>query len=162
MNTLKPRIATYTTPNDLEVVGTRVFDAPRHLVFDAWTKPELVSRWLLGPDGWTMPICEIDLRPGGKWRYTWKKDDGKEMTMTGVYKEVVRPERVVWTERWGEEWPETVNTLQLVEAGGQTTMTMTMHYASKDVRDMALKTGMTTGIDRSFERLDEILASQAA
>ena len=81
-----------TTPGDREIVMTRVFDAPRELVFDAHTKPELVKRWLLGPDGWSMPVCEIDLRVGGAYRYVWRRDtDGTEMGMGGVYREIVPP-----------------------------------------------------------------------
>ena len=104
-------VTTLTTPSDREVVIVRVVDAPRKRVWDAWTKPEHVKNWLVGFEGWTMPVCEIDLRPGGKWHFVWRKSDGAEMAMTGVYKEVVPPERLVNTERWGPEWPETVNTL---------------------------------------------------
>lgn len=88
-----------TTPSEREIVMTRVFDAPRGLVFDACTKPELVQRWLLGPPGWTMPVCEIDLRVGGRYRYVWRRDrDGSEMAMGGVYREIERPGRIVHTE----------------------------------------------------------------
>ena len=80
------------------------------LVFDAWTNPTHVPQWLLGPEGWTMPVCEIDLRPGGSWRYVWRKTDGTEMAMAGSYREFAPPERLVSTERWGPEWPETINT----------------------------------------------------
>ena len=151
----------YTTPSDTEFVAIRVVDAPRKIVFDAWTNPKYVSRWLLGPDGWTMPICEIDLRPGGAWRWVWRKGDGKQMEMNGHYRDVVRPERIVWTERWGPEWPETVNTLVLTEEAGQTTMTMTMKYPDKATLQAALKTGMTGGMDVSFDRLDKMLPSFA-
>src|SRR6267143_6040370 len=85
-----------TTPSDREIAMTRVFNAPRHLVFDALTKPELVKQWLLGPPGWTMPVCEIDLRAGGQYRYVWRKEStGTEMGMGGVFREVVRPEKLV-------------------------------------------------------------------
>jgi uncharacterized protein YndB with AHSA1/START domain len=154
-------VTTYETPTDREVVATRVFDAPRRLVFDAWTKPEHLQQWLLGPEGWTMPVCEIDLRPGGKWRYVWRKDSGKEMEMTGTVVEVKPPERLVTTERWGPEWPEATNTMVLTESGGRTTMTLTMTYVSKEVRDAALKTGMTSGMDASFERLDTLVRAVA-
>src|SRR5207237_4356830 len=77
----------FTTPTDREIVMTRVFDAPRRLVFEAWTKPEHLPRWLLGPEGWTMPVCEADLRPGGEWHFVWRKSDGTEVGMRGVDKE---------------------------------------------------------------------------
>ena len=120
---------TLTAPGEREIVMTRVFDAPRQLVFDALTKPALVKRWLLGPPGWSMPICEIDLRVGGKYRYVWRKDnDGTEMGMGGVYREIVVPERLVTTERFDEAWypGEAVGTLVLVEQRGRTTVTQTM------------------------------------
>ena len=87
-----------TTPTDREIVVTRVVDAPRRLVFEAWTNPEYLPRWMLGRPGWTMPVCEIDLRPGGKWRFVWRQVDGTEMAMHGVYKEIAPPERLVSTE----------------------------------------------------------------
>src|ERR1700674_5663093 len=93
-----------TTVGDREVVVTRVFDAPRGLVFDAMTKPELVKKWLLGPPGWTMPVCEIDLRVGGTYRYVWRHSNGDEMGMGGVYREVAVPERVVATEKFDQAW----------------------------------------------------------
>jgi uncharacterized protein YndB with AHSA1/START domain len=143
----------FTLPSDREVMVTRVFDAPRTLVFDVHTKPEHVPHWLLGPDGWTMPVCEIDLRVGGAYRLGWRKADGSEMTITGTYREVTRPERLVYTETWGAEWPETLNTLLLAERDGQTTITTTVRYPSKEARDAALSTGMKDGMSVSFERL---------
>jgi uncharacterized protein YndB with AHSA1/START domain len=150
----------FTTPSDKEIVSTRVVDAPRHLVWQAWTKPEHVSKWLLGPEGWTMPICEIDLRPGGRWRYVYRKASGTEMTLTGSVREVVPPERLVTTESWGPEWPETVNTLVLTEADGRTTITLTIAYPSKEAREAALGTGAMEGMNRSFERLEDLLAAE--
>ena len=91
--TAKTGVTTYSTPSDTEIVITRVVDAPRPIVFEAWTKPKHLQQWLLGPPGWTMPVCEIDLRPGGAWRYVWRKADGEEMTMGGIFREVVPPER---------------------------------------------------------------------
>jgi uncharacterized protein YndB with AHSA1/START domain len=152
------RTVTITTPSDLEIVTTRVVDAPRHLVFDAWTKPEHVANWMLGPPGWTMPVCEIDLRPGGSWHFVWRKSDGSEMSMRGGYKEVAPPERLVSTESWGADWPETVNTLILSEENGQTTMTYTILYPSKEARDKALNTGMKEGMAQSYDRLEEYLS----
>jgi uncharacterized protein YndB with AHSA1/START domain len=151
-----------TTPSDREVAMTRVFDAPRRLVFEAWTNPKHVPRWLLGPDGWTMPVCEIDLRPGGSWHFVWRKSNGTEMAMSGEYREVTPPERIVNTERWGPEWPETLNTLILTEENGRTTMTLTILYPSKEARDAAIKTGMSDGASQSFDRLENYLASTPA
>ena len=150
-----------TTPTEREIVMTRVFDAPRQLVFDAWTKPELVKRWLLGPDGWTMPVCEIDLRVGGKYRWVWRRDsDGTEMGIGGVYREVAAPGRLVATERFDEAWypGEAVNTVALVEQGGRTTMTQTTLYESRDARDKALQSGMADGVGASYDRLEALLA----
>ena len=152
-------VTTYETPTDRDVVVTRVVDAPRRIVFDAYTKPEHLQKWLLGPPGWTMPICEMDLRPGGKWRYGWRKSDGAEMVMGGLVREVVPPEKLVTTERWGPEWPETVNTVVFTEAAGRTTITLTITYPSQEARDAALKTGMKGGMDESFNRLDNLVRS---
>jgi len=153
-----------TTPSDREIAMTRVFDAPRRLVFDAFTKPELVKRWLLGPPGWTMPVCEIDLRVGGQYRYVWRRESsGKEMGMGGVYREIVPQERLVCTELFDEAWypGESLITTTLVEQGGRTTMTSTMLYASQEVRDGVLKSGMESGVAVSYDRLAELLASLA-
>ena len=148
---------TYTTPSDREIAMTRVFDAPRRLVWEAWTNPEHVPHWMLGPEGWTMPVCEIDLRPGGAWRFVWRREDGSEMAMTGVYQEIVAPERLVNTEAWGGDWPETLNTLILTEENGKTRMESRMLYPSKEARDAALQTGMKEGADQSFDRLEDYL-----
>lgn len=150
---------TVTTPSDREVAITRVFDAPQWLVWEAWTNPKYVLRWMVGPPGWTMPVCEVDLRPGGEWHFVWRRSDGSEMGMRGVYREVTPPERLVHTERWGPEWPETVNTLELTETDGQTTALLTILYPSRMARDAALGTPMTNGLTKSFERLDALLAT---
>lgn len=156
----KPSAATIvTTPSDREIVITRVISAPRRLVFEAYTNPAHPPHWMLGPEGWTMPVCEIDLRPGGVWHFVWRRSDGTEMSMHGVYHEIVPPERIVSTESWGDEWPETLNTLILTEEGGKTTITQRMLYPSKEARDAALKTGMQEGADQSFDRLAEYLAT---
>jgi uncharacterized protein YndB with AHSA1/START domain len=152
---------TFTTPSDREIVVTREFNAPRRLVFEAWTKPEHLPNWMTGPPGWTMTVCEIDLRPGGAWRFAWRGDDGVEMEMTGVYKEVEAPERLISTESWGADWPETINTLVLSERDGKTTAVNTVLYPSKEARDAALQTGMKEGMNASFDRLAEYLIKQA-
>ena len=150
-----------TTPSEREIVMTRTFDAPRKLVFDAWTNPKHLPRWLLGPDGWTMPICEIDLRKGGGWHYVWERADGTRMDMHGNYEEVTPPERIVSTESWGADWPKNLNTLVFEEKDGKTTVTNTILYASKEVRDAALKTGMKEGVSVSYDRLAKYLLSLA-
>ena len=153
-----------TTAGDRELVMTRVFDAPRRLVYDAHTKAELVRQWLLGPPGWTMPVCEMDVRVGGKYRWVWRKDsDGSQMGMGGVYREVVAPERLITTERFDEAWypGESLNTLVLVEKGGRTTLTQTLRYESREARDAVLKSGMESGVVASYDRLDAVLASAA-
>ena len=152
---------TLTTPTDREIVLARVFDAPRRLVWEAWTNPEHVRQWMLGPPGWTMPMCEIDLRAGGAWHFVWRNADGREMAMHGDYHEVTPPERLVNTESWGADWPETLNTLVLSEDDGKTTMTLRMLYPSTEARDAALRSGMKDGVAQSFERLDERLRTMA-
>lgn len=159
------RVLEVTTPTDREIAMTRVFDAPRRLVFDAHTKPELVKRWLLGPDGWSMPVCKIDLRIGGKYRYVWRRDkDGMQMGIGGVYREIMAPERLVQTERFDEAWypGEAVDTLVLTEQGDKTTLTQTMLYESSGARDAVLKSGMERGVAASYDRLAELLVLQGA
>jgi uncharacterized protein YndB with AHSA1/START domain len=144
-----------------EIVMTRAFNAPRKLVFDAHTKPEFVRRWLLGPGDWTMPVCEIDFRVGGKYRYVWRHADGREMAMGGVYREIKAPERLVTTELFDDDWTdgEAVTTTIFSERGSKTTMTMTVLYASRKGRDGALATPMADGMEAGYVRLDELLAS---
>ena len=154
-------VTEYSTPTDREVVITRVVNAPRRVVWDAWTNPKHVPRWMTGPQGWSMPVCEIDLRPGGSWHFVWRKADGSEMAMTGKYRELVPPEKIVHTESWGPEWPETSNTLVLTESAGQTTMTLTITYPSREARDAALQTGMKDGMDQSYANLDALLETLA-
>jgi uncharacterized protein YndB with AHSA1/START domain len=150
-----------TTPTDREVVLTRSFAAPRHLVFEAMTRPELVSRWLLGPPGWTMPVCEIDLRVGGSYRYLWRDAAGSEMGMRGVYREVSPPVRIVATEAFDQPWypGEAVTTTELAESGGRTTLTTTVRYESREIRDAVLASGMEKGVAASYDRLAELLAA---
>lgn len=146
---------------DREVVITRAFNAPRDLVFEAYTKPELVRRWLLGPEDWTMPVCEIDLRVGGRYRFVWRHADGRQMGMGGAYREIVAPERLVSSEVFDEDWTggEAVTTLVLTEKGGRTTAVSTVLYSSRAARDAVLKTPMADGMEAGYVRLDEILAT---
>jgi uncharacterized protein YndB with AHSA1/START domain len=143
---------------------TRVFDAPRRLVFDALAKPELIKRWLLGPDGWSLPVCEIDLRVGGSLRYVWRHTNGTEMGMRGVYREIAAPQRLVHTEAFDESWypGQALVTTVLVEQGGRTTLTSTMLYESREARDVVLKSPMEQGVAKSYDRLAELLASLGA
>jgi len=148
-----------TARGDREILMTRDFDAPRTMVFDAFTKPELVKRWMLGPGGWSMPVCEIDLRVGGAYRYVWRKAGVPDMGMGGVYREIVVPERFVATEKFDQAWyqGEAVGTLVLIEQGGKTTVTQTMLYESPETRDTVLKSGMEKGVKSSYDRLAELL-----
>jgi uncharacterized protein YndB with AHSA1/START domain len=151
-----------TTPNERDIVMTRAFAAPQKLVFDAFTTPALLKRWLLGPDGWSLAVCEIDLRVGGKYRYVWHRErDGVDMGMGGVYREVAAPERLVATERFDEAWypGEALGTMVFTEHGGRTTLKQTMTYESREARDAALKTGMEDGVRASYDRLEKLLAS---
>jgi len=151
-----------STPNDLDIVVQRDFNAPRDLVFDAFTKPELVRRWLLGPDGWTMPVCEIALRIGGLYRYVWRKESANtEMGMGGVFREIVRPKKLVATERFDEAWyaGEALDTTQFIEQGDVTKIKLTVHYQSKEARDAAANSGMEHGMAAGYVRLEEVLAS---
>jgi uncharacterized protein YndB with AHSA1/START domain len=149
---------------ECEIVITRRFRAPRELVFDAYTRPDLVRRWLLGPPGWQMPVCEIDLRVGGHYRYVWRHEEGgQEMGMGGVFIEIASPGRLVATEKFDDAWypGEAVGTLVLVEQGGHTLLTQTVRYQSGAARDIALKSGMDTGMEFGFNRLADLLATQA-
>jgi uncharacterized protein YndB with AHSA1/START domain len=148
-----------TTPTDREIVMTRVFDAPRGLVFDALTKPELLKRWFFGPPGWSLVVCEIDLRVGGGYRFVWRGPDGTEMGMRGVYREIVPPERYVGTESYDQSWypGDAVGTTVLVEQGGKTTLTLTVRYESQEARDAVLKTPMEHGVAVGYDRLAELL-----
>jgi uncharacterized protein YndB with AHSA1/START domain len=147
----------FAMPSDTEIVVTRLVEAPREQVFDAWTKPEHVTKWMLGPDGYTMPVCEIDLRPGGAWHFVWRGPGGHEMSMDGEYRDVARPERLVATERWGEPWPETLNAVEFHEDDDGTTIICTVVYPSVEARDAALGTGMKEGMNQSFDRLTALL-----
>jgi len=148
-----------TTPTDREVVMTRAFDAPRALVFEALTTPELLRRWLHAP-GRTLEICEIDLRPGGEYRSVWKGPGRKDVGTYGVYREVIVPERIVCTEQW-MDWDagETLVTNVLVERNGRTTLTSTSLFPSRDVRDSVLKSGMEPNAVETYDSLAALLAS---
>ena len=155
-----------------EIVMKRAFAAPRQLVFDAWTKPEIVPRWMTGPAGWTMPVCRIDLRVGGAWRFILLGPGGRRMGMKGVYREIAAPDRLVSTESFddGDDdapggaramYPgEAVNTLTLVEHGGITTATVHVLSPTREIRDGVLRSGMEKGVAVGYDRLDVIFAEQ--
>jgi uncharacterized protein YndB with AHSA1/START domain len=148
-------------PSEREFTLTRTFDAPRRLVFDAYTRPEMIRKWLFGPAEWPMVVCEIDLRVGGKLRYVWRNKDRGDMGMSGVFREVAVPERLVHTELFDEDWTggETLLTTTFVETNGRTTVASTVRYSSQAARDAALETPMVEGWSQGHDRLDEILAT---
>ena len=158
-----PGALTVTLPTDREIALSRVFDAPRHLVFEAYTKPDLVKRWLGALAGWSWAVCEIDLRVGGSYRYVWRGPGGVEMGMRGVFMEVVRPERIVATEAFDQSWypGEAVDTVTLVEQEGRTTLTITVRYESQETRDAVLKSPMEQGVAAGFDALATVLATMA-
>jgi uncharacterized protein YndB with AHSA1/START domain len=169
-----PKPVEVQTPSDREVVVIRAFDAPANLVWDAHTKPELLKRWLLGPDGWSMPHCTVDLRVGGKYRYVWRNDEnGSEFGSFGEHLEIEPLARIVTSERMdgldgqplNYENPvaagdPAINTLTLAEAGGRTTLTLSMVFPSKEIRDMAVQSGMTDGMAQGYDRLDAVLDAE--
>lgn len=156
-----PHTLTVTTPSDREVALIRTFDAPRSLVWDAVTRPELLKRWLGVHNGWTLDVCEIDLRVGGAYRYVWRGPGREEMGMGGVYRDIVRPERIVSTEKFDQSWypGEAVGTMTLDERDGKTTMTTTVLYDSREARDVVLQSPMEHGVAAGYNALDQVLAS---
>lgn len=152
-----------STPTDREIVLTRVFDAPRPLVWSAMTKPELLKRWLFGPDGWTMTVCDDEVRVGGKFHYAWSGPGGEAMSLRGVYREVAPPERVVRTESFefgcDTQAGEQLATLVLTEEADKTYLTLTVLYPSREARDGTLASGMEHGVGAGYDRLDAILAA---
>ena len=163
------RALAVTTPSDLEIVMTRSFDAPRRLVWDAMTKPELIRRWLYAPEGWQMSRCEMDVRVGGNFKWAWNDANGTWlMTITGVHREVTPPKHIVHTETMrmgGDDAPplgELVATIDLTEQDERTTLRMTLVFNSKEERDGALKSGMEHGVSLGYERLDAVLAAMRA
>ena len=160
---MKKRTLTLTTPSDREVRVTRRFEAPRALVFRALTTPEVLKRWLLGPDGWALEVCTIDLRVGGAFRYVWRKPSGREMGMGGVYRAIEPPRRLVYTELFDDDWTggETLVTNTLDEVRGGTTLTVTILFASKAARDAARETGFADGMEQAYDLLAAVLAEEA-
>jgi uncharacterized protein YndB with AHSA1/START domain len=162
---MKPAQA--STPSDREVQVQRSFAAPAALVWRAYTEPDLVRRWLLGPPGWSMPVCEMDVRVGGAYRWRWRSDEeGKEFGFSGKFQEVTPHSKLVHTQDYdagdlqdsmGEQGA--IVTVALEEQAGTTTVTTTIQFASPEDRDAALSTGMTDGMEMSYQLLDSALAS---
>lgn len=157
-----------TLPSDTEVSVTRQFNAPRQLVWAAHVKPELFQQWIGGYPGWTMPVCEMDVREGGKYRWGWRNEDGKEFGFYGEFTEVKVGSRIVSKEYYDPgnmggsmTTDPTIVSSDFAEAGGVTTLTVTIRYVSKEARDGAVASGMTDGMEVSYARLDN-LAAQAA
>src|SRR5262245_41601056 len=161
--------AQVTLPSDREVRVMRSFKAPRALGYRAFTEPQLVQRWLLGPPGWSMPVCEMDVRVGGKYRWRWRSDqDGSEFGFAGTFREVQPASRLVHTEAYdpgtvGDQYPgsEAIVTVTFIEEAGVTTVTSLIDFGSKQARDGAMATGMTDGMEQSYQLLDELLRKQS-
>ena len=153
---------TVTTPTDRDIVMTRIFDAPRYLVFDALTRPELLRRWY-GPRGYHLVVCEIDLQVGGTWRYVVRAPDASEMVLHGSYLQIDRPERLVTTAANDDcdavAGSESLVTTVLDELAGRTTLTSTERFPSRPIRDAALNSGMEHGVAQGYDRMAETLAS---
>jgi uncharacterized protein YndB with AHSA1/START domain len=156
--------ATVTLPTDEQILITREFDAPRHLVFEAWTTPGLVKHWWNAKRG-EVTIAEIDLRVGGRWRYVMVTDDGLEVGFHGEYREIVPDERIVSTEVFegvpgGEASEEgTLNTATFTEADGRTTLTILVQAPSKEIRDAIIDSGMEAGMQDAMDLLEEVAVS---
>ena len=161
--------AQVTLPSDREVKVTRSFRAPRTLVYRAYTEPQIVRRWLLGPPGWSMPVCDMDVRVGGAFRWRWRNDqDGNEFGFTGTFREVSPASRLVHTEAYdpgtvGGGYPgqDAIVTVSFVEDNGVTTVTTLIDFGSKEARDGAVATGMTDGMEQSYQLLDTLLKDKA-
>ncbi len=149
-----------TLKSDREVVLKRVFNAPREMVFEALTKPDLLKQWM-GPRGWSLLVSEIDLRVGGRWRSVLRSPDGRDMGTSGVYRELDPPQRIVSTEAYDDFPGETVNTLVLREQDGKTTFTCTILYPSKEIRDAVIAAGMELGAEECYDKLSEFLDARS-
>lgn len=158
-----PRRLELSTEGDKSVVIVRRFDAPRELVFEAFTDSALIPRWMLGPEGWTMPECEVDLRPGGGYRHVWRKHGVPDMELQGAFDEVQPPERLVARERFGDDWTQgetQVTTEFAAEEDGGTLVRITVEFASREARGAATRTGMAEGMEAGYARLDRLLAER--
>ena len=162
--------AQVTLPSDSEVKVVRSFRAPRAMVYRAYTEPQLLQRWLLGPPGWSMPVCEMDVRVGGSFRWQWQSDDGaQQFGFSGTFREVQPPARLVHTEAYdpgtvGGGYPgePAIVTVTFLEQAGMTTMTTLVDFGSKEARDGAVATGMTDGMEQSYQLLDGLLGGDGS
>lgn len=154
---------TIALPSDREIQVTRQFKAPADLVFDCWTIPALIRRWL-GPADWVFVTCEFDARVGGKWRFVTRGPDGFEMGSSGEVLEITRPSWIKTNEIYDMDWTggQTINTNRITEDSGITTSVITVLYSSKEARDGARATPMAEGMEMGFKRLDELLADMPA
>jgi uncharacterized protein YndB with AHSA1/START domain len=154
--------ATVTLPSDEEILITREFDAPRHLVWKAWTTPELVRRWWSGKQG-RMTVAEIDLRVGGRWRYVMVADNGQEVAFHGEYREIVPGERIVTTEVYelpgAPETEPAVNVVTFTEVDGRTTLAILVEHPTKEGRDAHINSGMEAGLQDALDLLEEVAIS---
>ena len=157
--------AQVTLPSDREVRVARSFKASRALVYRAYTEPQLLQRWLLGPPGWSMPVCEMDVRVGGRYRWRWRSDkDASEFGFAGTFREVTPPSRLVHTETYdpmtigdGHPTSKALVSVTFAEESGVTTVTTLIDFGSKEARDAAVATGMTDGMEQSYQLLDAVL-----
>lgn len=153
-----PSALDVTTPSERAIRVTRTFDAPPSLVFECHTQPEFVQKWLLGPPGWSMPVCEIDLRAGGRYHYVWRNDDdGSEFGVQGTFREIVAPERIVNVESMDGVPGQALCTMTFEQSQNGTLFTLTMEFESQELRDGALQSGMTHGMSMSYDRLDGVV-----
>ena len=148
-------------PSDREIRLTRDFNAPRQMVWDAHTKPELLRNWLTGPPGWTMEVCEVDLRVGGKYRYAWHNDKGLAMALSGTYREIDEPSLIADTQMFDDNWTQgpADTVLTLKEHDGKTALVLAITYASKEARDFALSIPMMEGMEAGYVQLDTAVAA---
>jgi len=156
-----PKPLPLPNPGDRYIVVVREFDAPRDLVWLCYSKPELVRRWYGLPD-WTMTVCDMDFRVGGKWRYVSRSPGGYEMASQGVYTGIVQPERIEQTEYYDDNWTQggSNNVVVFAEHAARTTATMTVTYSSPEARAAAVATPMADGMEIGFKRLDALLAEE--
>ena len=150
-----------TTPSDLEIQMVRVFNAPKERVYRAFTDPDLVQRWLLGPEGWSFQTCEMDVRTGGSYHWVWVHQQNGTMGLIGSFREVSPPDRIVHTERYEPAWGdnETVVTTTFVEEAGRTVVTVISLFSDQAARDALLHSGMAEGVTRSYDLLEDLLAT---
>jgi uncharacterized protein YndB with AHSA1/START domain len=148
---------------DTELVLTRDFNAPRELVYRAYTECKYMRQWLTGMEGWSLEVCEVDLRVGGKYRWVWRKKD-MSMGAGGEYRELERPAKIVCTEQFDDPWyeGEALSTVEFAENNGITTLVNTMSYSSKEARDGVLASPMEDGLEISYKRLDDLLETESA